>query len=82
MTLPVAGPLADDIVFLSGNYMELQGLLEAINRHSAAFGMRIGSSLLSKYPDSMFVQHCQGVEETRSRVNFARSAFSHLQSCL
>ncbi len=30
----------------------------------------------------MFVANGQGTEETRSRVNLARSAFSRLQSCL
>ncbi len=35
---------ADDNVILSGSQRELQGLLEAINRHVAAVGMRINAS--------------------------------------
>ncbi len=35
-----------------------------------------------KYIGSMFVANGQGTEETRSRINLARSAFSRLQSCL
>ncbi len=35
-----------------------------------------------KYLGSMFVANGQGTEETRSRINLARSAFSRLQSCL
>ncbi len=34
----------DDIVLLSSNYSEMQGLLEAVNRHSVAVGMRITAS--------------------------------------
>ncbi len=34
------------------------------------------------YLGSMFIANGQGTEEIRSRVNFARSAFSRLQSCL
>ncbi len=30
----------------------------------------------------MFVANSQGIEEIRSRINFARSAFPRLQSCL
>ncbi len=32
---------ADDIVILSSSYSEMQGLLEAVNRHTAAVGMRM-----------------------------------------
>ncbi len=35
---------ADDIVILSGSYSEMQGLLEAVNRHAAAVGMHINAS--------------------------------------
>ncbi len=35
---------ADDIVLLSSSYSEMQGLLEAVNRHVAAVGMRINAS--------------------------------------
>ncbi len=35
---------ADDIVILSSSYSEMQGLLEAVNRHAAAVGMRISAS--------------------------------------
>ncbi len=31
---------ADDIVILISSYSEMQGLLEAVNRHAAAVGMR------------------------------------------
>ncbi len=34
---------ADDIVILSSSYSEMQGLLEAANRHAAAVGMRINA---------------------------------------
>ncbi len=33
---------ADDIVILSSSYIEMQGLLESVNRH--AVGMRINAS--------------------------------------
>ncbi len=32
---------ADDIVILSSSYNEMQGLLDAVDRHAAAVGMRI-----------------------------------------
>ncbi len=35
---------ADDIVILSSIYSEMLGLLEAINRHATAVGMRINTS--------------------------------------
>ncbi len=35
---------ADDIVFLSSCYSEMQGLLEAIYRHATAVGVRINST--------------------------------------
>ncbi len=35
---------ADDIEILSSGYSEMQGLLEAVNRHAAAVGMRINAS--------------------------------------
>ncbi len=35
---------ADDIVIRSSNYSEMQGLLEAVNRHAAAVGMHINAS--------------------------------------
>ncbi len=35
---------ADDIVILSSSYSEMQGLLDAFNRHAAAVGMRINAS--------------------------------------
>ncbi len=34
---------ADNIVLLSSSYSEMQGLLEAVNRHAAAVGMRINA---------------------------------------
>ncbi len=37
-------PWADDTVILSSSYSEMQGLLEAVNRHAAAVGMRIDTS--------------------------------------
>ncbi len=35
---------ADDIVILSSSYSEIQGLFEAINRHTATVGIRINAS--------------------------------------
>ncbi len=35
---------ADDIVIRSSSYSEMQGLLEAVNRHAAAVSMRINAS--------------------------------------
>ncbi len=35
---------ADDIVILSSSNSEMQGLLDAVNRHVAAVGMRINAS--------------------------------------
>ncbi len=35
---------ADDIVILSSSYSEMQGLLEAVNCHAAAVGMRMNAS--------------------------------------
>ncbi len=35
---------ADDIGILSSSYSEMQGLLEAVNRHDAVVGMRINIS--------------------------------------
>ncbi len=35
---------ADDIVILSSSYSEMQGLLEAVNRHAAVVGMHIKAS--------------------------------------
>ncbi len=35
---------ADDIVILSSSYSEMQGLIDAVNRHAAAVGMRINAS--------------------------------------
>ncbi len=35
---------ADDIVILSSSCSEMQGLLEAVNRHAVAVGMRINGS--------------------------------------
>ncbi len=35
---------ADEIVILSSSYSEMKGLLEALNRHVAAIGMRINAS--------------------------------------
>ncbi len=35
---------ADDIEILSSSNSEMQGLLEAVNRHAAAVGMRINTS--------------------------------------
>ncbi len=34
----------DDIVILSSNYSEMQGLLGAVNRHATAVGMRTSAS--------------------------------------
>ncbi len=41
---------ADDIVILSSSYSEMQGLLEAVNRHAAAVGMRINASKTKAMP--------------------------------
>ncbi len=38
---------ADDIGVLSNSYREMQDLLEAVNRHAAAVGMRIKASKTS-----------------------------------
>ncbi len=35
---------ANDIVLLSSSYSEMQGLLETVNRHAPAVGMRINAS--------------------------------------
>ncbi len=35
---------ADNIVLLSNSYREMQGLLEAVNRHAAAVGIHINAS--------------------------------------
>ncbi len=35
---------ADDIVILNSSHNEMQDLLEAVNRHAAAVGMRINAS--------------------------------------
>ncbi len=35
---------ADDIVIIRSSYSEMQGLLEAVNRHAAAGDMRINAS--------------------------------------
>ncbi len=35
---------ADDIIILSSSYSEMKGLVEAVNRHAAAVGMRINAS--------------------------------------
>ncbi len=35
---------ANDIVILSSSYIEMQGLLESVNHHAAAVGMRINAS--------------------------------------
>ncbi len=35
---------ADDIVILNSSYSEMQGLLEAVNCHAAAVGIRINAS--------------------------------------
>ncbi len=35
---------ADGIVILSSSYSEMQGLLEAVNRHAAVVGMRMNAS--------------------------------------
>ncbi len=35
---------ADDIMMLSRNYSEMQGLFEAVNRHATALVMRINAS--------------------------------------
>ncbi len=35
---------ADDIVILSSSYSEMQDLIDAVNRHAAAVGMRINAS--------------------------------------
>ncbi len=39
-----ANVYADDIMILSSIYREMQGLLEAVNRHADAAGMRINTS--------------------------------------
>ncbi len=90
---------ADDIVILSSSCSKMQGLLEAVNCHAAAVGMRINASktkVLSalihgdqrledvdkfKYLGSMIVANGQGTGGIRRRINLARSAFTHLQSC-
>ncbi len=87
----------------------MQGLLEAVNRHAAAVGMRVNASKTTvmsalipgeqrqavlldgeplvdvdkfKYLGLTFVANGLGTEEVRRSINFARSAFSRLQSCL
>ncbi len=35
---------ADDIVILSSSFSKMQGLLEAVNRHTATVGMLINTS--------------------------------------
>ncbi len=40
---------ADDIVILSGSYSEMQGLLDAVNRHDATESMRTNSSKTKVY---------------------------------
>ncbi len=96
----------DDIVILRSIYVEMQGLLAAVNRHAAAVGMCINASktkvmsalipgeqrqavLLDgesledvdklKYLGLIFVANGQGTEKIRSRINFARPAFSRLK---
>ncbi len=78
-----------DIVILNSSYSEMRGLLEAVNCHAAAVGMRIYASktkvmsaLIPGEQRSMFVTNGQGTEEIRSRIILARYAFSRLQSCL
>ncbi len=41
---------ADDIVIHSSSYSEMQGLLEAVNRHVAAVGLRINASKTKVMP--------------------------------
>ncbi len=36
---------ADDMVILSSSYMEILGLLEAVNRHAAAAGMQVSENV-------------------------------------
>ncbi len=58
---------ADDIVILSSSsssYIKMQGLLDAVNRHTAAVGMRINASKTKvMYLGSMFLSNGQGTEE-------------------
>ncbi len=55
---------ADDIVILSSSYSEMQDLLDAVNRHDAAVGMRINASktkvmsaLVPDEPSCLMVSH-------------------------
>ncbi len=41
---------ADDIVILSRSYSEMQGLIEAVNRHAAAVGMSINAAKTKVMP--------------------------------
>ncbi len=52
---------ADDIVILSSSYSEMQGLLEAVNRHAAAVGMRINASKTKVMSALIPCEHCQAV---------------------
>ncbi len=88
---------ADDIIILSSSYSEMQGMFEAVNHPAAAVGMRINASKTKvtsalipgeqrqnkfEYTRSMFFTNSPGAEKFRSRINFACSTFSSLQSCL
>ncbi len=96
--------LGSQILLLSTSFIEMQGLLEAVNHHAAVVCMRTNASktkvisvliLVSgvkldgeplkdayrfKYPGFIFIVNGQNTEDIRSKINFARSAFSHLQS--
>ncbi len=72
--------------------MEMQTMLEAVNHHAAAFGLRINTSKpkvmsvripgeqnQAVLPDG---ETLKGTEEVRSKIDLLCSSFSRLQSCL
>ncbi len=96
--------LGSQLLLLSTSFIEMQGLLEAVNHHAAVVCIRTNASktevisvliLVSgakldgepledtdrfKHPGFIFIANGQNTEDIRSKINLARSAFSHLQS--
>ncbi len=58
---------ADDIEILSNSYRVMQGLLEAVNHHAAAVGMRINTSK-TKVISAHMGNHDQGRPGTALRT--------------
>ncbi len=50
---------AGDIVILSSSYSEMQGLLEVVNRHATAVGMRINASNTNVLSALISSEQCQ-----------------------